>query len=137
MSERAAKTYYQTIDNPKMTPNDLAGLYSDDALLLSPREGAFRGRDQIEEFYELNVEFFSEGTHHMTDFYVDGASVVCEGTVDGETTAGRSYEGIGLVDVMKFNDDDEITNHRVYLDYSGIYSQLPDKVPSYRELRKR
>ena len=26
----------------------------------SPREGTFRGRDEVREFYELNAEFFDE-----------------------------------------------------------------------------
>lgn len=32
---------------------------------------------------------------------------------------------------MEFNDDDEIMALRVYLDYSGILSELPDDVSSF------
>jgi ketosteroid isomerase-like protein len=70
----------------------------------------------------------------MTDFYVDGDTVVCEGWIEGRTTAGRSYEGVGLVDVMEF-EGEEIAALRVYLDYSAILSDLPDDeaVPDFRE----
>lgn len=130
MGVNIAKEYYEIIDSPNSTPADLAEMYSQDATLKSPREGTFRGRDGIEEFYGLNEEFFEEGAHHMTDFYTDGDTVICEGTVEGETT-DRSYEGIGLVDVMKFDADDNIAVHRVYLDYSGILSEPPENVPSF------
>lgn len=133
MSVDRAREYYTTIDSPDSDPADLAAMYIEDAVLKSPREGTFRGRDGVREFYELNEEFFAAGAHDMTDFYTDGDVVVCEGTVEGKTTAGREYEGVGLVDVMEFNENDDIAVHRVYLDYSAILSELPEDVPDYRE----
>ena len=55
-----------------------------------------------------------------------------EGTIEGQTSAGRSYKGIGLVDVMTF-EDEKIAELRVYLDYSGILNELPSEVPNFRE----
>lgn len=130
MSVEVAKEYFERSDDPDATPADIAALFAEDATLKSPREGIFHGRGGIEEFYQLNAEFFEAGAHHMTDFYVDGDTVVCEGTIEGRTAAGRSYEGIGLVDLMDF-EDDEIAELRVYLDYSGILSELPEEVPSF------
>lgn len=134
MSTEAARRYYEVIDDPGTTPADLAALYTGDAMLKSLREGMFRGKGGVREFYELNAEFFEAGAHHMNEFYVDGDTVICEGWIEGRTTAGRAYEGIGLVDVMDF-DDGEIVAHRIYLDYSGIRSELPADadVPDYRE----
>lgn len=60
----------------------------------------------------------------MTDDDTDGDVAVCEGTVDGKTTAERKFEGIELAEVFRF-DDDEIVSHRVYLGYSGIYNEFP------------
>ena len=133
MSRERAMEYYEVIDSPDTDAADLAAMYSEDAVLKSPREGTFHGRDGVEEFYRLNEEFFAEGAHDMTDFYVDGNTVICEGTIEGKTTAGREYEGIGLADIFEFDENDDIKSHRVYLDYSGILSELPEDVPSYRD----
>lgn len=134
MSVETAKEYFRRSDDPNATVADVAELFTDDAVLKSPREGIFRGRDEVREFYQLNAEFFAEGAHNIEHYYVDGDTVVCEGTIEGKTTAGRSYEGVGLVDVMEF-DGDEISELRVYLDYSAILSELPadEDVPDFRD----
>ncbi len=133
MSVETAKAYFERSDDPEATTEDVVDLFADDGVLKSPREGTFRGREAVREFFELNAEFFAEGAHNMTEYYEDGDTVVCEGTIEGQTTAGREYAGVGLVDVMEFNADDEITALRVYLDYSGILSDLPGDVPDFRE----
>jgi ketosteroid isomerase-like protein len=134
MSVETAKEYFRRADDPDATVDDIVALFADDAVLKSPREGTFRGRDAVHDFFELNAEYFAEGAHNMDRFYVDGDTVVCEGTIEGETAAGRAYEGVGLVDVMDF-DGDEIAALRVYLDYSGLRSELPadDEVPDFRD----
>lgn len=134
MSVSTAKAYFDRSDDPEATLDDVVDLFAEDAVLKSPREGIFRGKDAVREFFELNGEYFAEGAHHMDRFYVDGDTVVCEGTIEGRTSAGRSYEGVGLVDVMDF-DGEKIRELRVYLDYSGIRSELPDDadVPDFRE----
>lgn len=134
MSVETAKEYFSRSDDPNATVADVVDLFSEDAVLKSPREGIFRGREEVKEFFELNVEFFAEGAHNMDRYYVDGDTVVCEGTIEGKTTAGREYEGVGLVDVMDF-DGEDISELRVYLDYSGILSDLPndENVPDFRE----
>lgn len=134
MSVETAKAYFERSDDPDATIDDVVDLFTDDAVLKSPREGIFRGREEVRAFYELNAEFFAEGAHNMDNYFVDGETVVCEGTIEGKTTAGREYEGVGLVDVMEF-DGDRIAELRVYLDYSAILSDLPDDedVPDFRE----
>lgn len=131
MSIETAKAYFERSDDPDATVEDVVDLFADDAVLKSPREGTFRGREEIELFYDLNKEFFAEGAHNMAEFYRDGDTVICEGTIEGTTTAGREYDGIGLVDVMEFDSDEDIAALRVYLDYSGILSELPNEVPSF------
>lgn len=133
MSVETARAYFERSDDPDATIDDVVDLFADDAVLVSPREGTFRGRDGIREFFERNAAFFAEGAHHMTAFYEDGDTVVCEGTIEGRTAAGREYEGIGLVDVMEFDGNDDVVALRIYLDYSGILSELPEDVPSFRE----
>lgn len=132
MSVETAKEYFRRSDDPDAGPADIAALFAEDAVLLSPREGRFDGREEVQRFYELNAEFFAAGAHHIDHYHVDGDVVVCEGWIEGRTTAGREYEGIGLADIMEFNEDDEIQELRVYLDYSGILSELPDEVPDFR-----
>lgn len=134
MSVETAKEYFRRSDDPEASVEDIVELFAEDAVLKSPREGTFRGRDEVRAFYELNAAFFAEGAHHMDEFYVDGDTVICEGWIEGRTTAGRSYEGVGLVDVMEF-DGEEISALRVYLDYSAILSELPDDadVPDFRD----
>lgn len=133
MSVETAKEYFRVSDASDTGPADIAALFAEDAVLKSPREGIFHGRDEVEQFYELNAEFFADGAHHIDDYWVDGDVVVCEGWIEGETTAGREYEGVGLADIMEFNADDEIQELRVYLDYSAILSELPESVPDFRE----
>jgi ketosteroid isomerase-like protein len=133
MRIETAKEYFERSDDPDSTVEDVVDLFAEDAVLKSPREGTFRGREEVWEFFELNEDFFTDGAHNMTDFYEDGRTVVCEGTIEGRTTAGREYEGIGLVDVMEFNENNDIASLRVYLDYSGILSELPESVPSFLE----
>ena len=133
MNVETARAYFERSDDPEATVEDVVDLFAEDAVLKSPREGTFRGRDEVREFYELNAEFFAEGAHNMTEFYEDGDTVVCEGTIEGKTSAGREYNGVGLVDVMAFTDNDEIAALRVYLDYSGILSELPEEVPDFRD----
>lgn len=132
MSVDVAREYFRLADDPEAGPDDIAALFAEDAVLLSPREGRFDGRDGVQAFFELNAEFFESGAHHMDRYHVDGDVVVAEGWIEGRTSAGREYEGVGLVDVMAFNDADEIESFRVYLDYSGILSELPEDVPDYR-----
>lgn len=133
MSVETAKAYFETADDPDAGPEDIAALYAEDAVLKSPREGIFRGRDEVREFFELNAEFFVAGAHHIDHYHVDGDTVVCEGWIEGETAEGREYEGVGLADIMEFNDDDEIQELRVYLDYSAILTEIPEDVPDFRE----
>jgi ketosteroid isomerase-like protein len=133
MSVETAKEYFRLADAPDAGPADIAALFAEDAVLYSPREGRFDGRDGVQEFFERNVAFFESGAHHMDHYHVDGDVVVAEGWIEGVTSAGREYEGVGLVDVMRFNEADEITEFRVYLDYSGILSALPDEVPDFRD----
>lgn len=132
MSVQTAREYFERSDDPEASVDDVVELFTDDAVLRSPREGIFRGKDEVRAFYELNAAFFEEGAHHMDHYYEDGDTVVCEGTISGRTAAGRSYEGIGLVDVMDF-DGDRIQELRVYLDYSAILTEIPKDVPDFRE----
>ncbi|MFB6308034.1 MAG: nuclear transport factor 2 family protein [Haloarculaceae archaeon] len=132
MSVETAREYFERADDPEATAADIADLFAEDAVLRSPREGIFRGREEVQAFFELNGEFFEWGAHNMDEFYVDGNTVVCEGTIEGETSAGRAYEGVGLVDVMDF-DGDEIAELRVYLDYSALLTEIPEEVPDFRE----
>jgi ketosteroid isomerase-like protein len=131
MSVETAEAYFERSDDPDASIDDIVELFADDAVLKSPREGTFRGREAVREFFSLNADFFEAGAHHMTEFYTDGDTVICEGTIEGRTAAGREYEGIGLVDVMEFDKHGDIAALRVYLDYSGIISELPGKVPSF------
>lgn len=133
MSVETAREYFETADDPNATPADIAALFAEDAVLKSPREGIFRGRDEVEEFFELNTEFFEAGSHHVDHYHVDGDVVVCEGWIQGETSAGRRYEGIGLTDIMEFDGNDEIRELRVYLDYSAILTEIPESVPDFRD----
>jgi len=130
MSVETARAYFERSDDPDASIADIVELFTENAVLKSPREGIFRGREEVREFFELNAEFFTRGAHEIDHYYTDGATVVCEGTIEGETAAGRTYEGVGLVDVMEF-DGDEIAELRVYLDYSAILSELPEEVPDF------
>lgn len=121
------------MDSPDAGTEDVLELYAEGAVVKSPRKGVIEGKDEIRQFYDANSEFFVGGEHVMQKFHEDGDTVVCEGLLDGETAAGREFEGIGLVDIMTFDSDDQITEFRAYLDYSAILSELPsdDEVPSF------
>lgn len=128
-----AKAYFRHSDSEQSTIEDVAELFAKDAVLRSPREGIFHGQEEIQNFFELNGKFFDEGEHNIDEYYECGNTVICEGTINGRTTAGREYEGIGLVDIMEFDENKKITELRVYLDYSGILTELPEDVPDFRD----
>lgn len=83
MSVETAKAYFERSDDSEATVGDVVDLFADDAVLKSPREGMFRGRDEVKQFYGLNAKFFAQGAHNMTEFYEDDDTVVCEGTIEG------------------------------------------------------
>jgi limonene-1,2-epoxide hydrolase len=135
MNVETAKQYFELMDSPEAETDDVLELYAESAVIKSPRQGIIEGKDEIRSFYEANSEFFVGGEHAMNAFHEDGNTVVCEGLLDGETSAGREFQGVGLVDVMQFNHNGLIEEFRAYLDYSAILSKLPDddEVPSLRE----
>lgn len=135
MNVETAKQYFKLMDSPETGTDDVLELYTENAVVKSPRKGIIEGKDKIRDFYEANSEFFVGGEHVMQAFHEDGNTVVCEGLLNGETAAGREFEGIGLVDIMQFDDNGQIEQFRAYLDYSAILSELPDddEVPSLRE----
>ena len=133
MSVETARQYFEVSDKVESTAEDIAALFTEDAILKSPREGIFRGQEEVQRFYGLNEEFFAAGEHNIDRYYEDGDVVVCEGTINGRTTAGREYEGVGLVDVMEFDKNDDICELRVYLDYSAVLSELPEDAPDFRK----
>ena len=57
MSIETAKTYFERSDNPDASVEDVVNLFANDAVLKSPREGAFRGIEGIEEFFQLTKSF--------------------------------------------------------------------------------
>lgn len=133
MTVERAREYFRRSDAPDETVEDVIEMFADDAVCLDPYVGRFEGRDGIRNFFDRLGEVFEDNVHEMENYYVDGDTVLCEGTITGETTDGRNYEGVGVVEVMEF-DDEQIQTLRVYLDYSGIRSELPadEAVPDYR-----
>lgn len=132
MSVDVAKRYFELMDDPNAGTDAVLELFADDAVFRSPRRGIIRGKDDLETFYEANGEFFAGGAHEMREFHKDGDTVVCEGTLWGETAAGRSFEDVGLVDIMKFDDEGNIEQFRAYLDYAAILTDVYDEAPAYR-----
>lgn len=133
MSVERAKEYFRRSDAPDTTVNDLLVMFADDAVCLDPYVGSYQGIDEIRTFFEDLSEVFVDSVHEIRNYHVDGETVVCEGTLAGKTSASRTFSGVGLVEVMEFNGED-IQALRVYLDYSGIRSNLPDddEIPDYR-----
>jgi len=133
MNVDTAKRYFELMDDPDAGVGEVLDLYADDAVIRSPRKGTISGKDDIKAFYDANADFFTGGEHDMEAFHEDDHVVVCEGTLDGETTKGRSFEGIGLVDIMRFDDSGKIEEFRAYLDYSAILTEVQEDPPSFRE----
>lgn len=133
MSVERAREYFRRSDAPDETLDDVLEMFADDAVCVDPYVGSFRGTDGLEAFFAELGEVFADSAHEMTTYHRDGDVVVCEGTLSGTTTDGRSFEGVGLVEVMEF-DGDDIAALRVYLDYSAIRSTLPEdgELPDYR-----
>jgi len=131
MSIEIAKRCPDITDDPDCDVDDIMKFFREDARLMEPRVGVVEGKEAIREFFESNVEFHVESNHKMTNFYQDGNTVISEGTLDGKTAEGREFEDIGLLDVFVFDDNDMIKELRIYLDYSGIYNELPEDVPPY------
>ena len=130
MSVEVAKRYFELMDSADAGTDDVMELYGDNPVLHSSREGVVRGKENIRAFYEANSEFFTGGEHAIKHFHEAGNTVICEGYLDGETSVGRSAQGVPLCDVMEFNDDDELVAFRAYLDYRGFVDEVPDTVPN-------
>jgi len=133
MNTDTAKRYFELMDDPDTGTEQVLKLYADNAIVRSPRKGTIRGKEDIEAFYDANADFFTGGQHVMEAFHEDGNVVICEGTLDGETVEGRTFEGIGLVDIMRFDDDGKIEEFRAYLDYSAILTEVQENPPSFRD----
>ena len=134
MSVPVAKRYFELADSPDATVEDLLELFAPDAVVIEPHVGRFEGHDGIRDFFAELGELFAEGVHDIERYHEAGNTVVCEGTITGETVAGRDYAGVGVAEIMEFDGDDRIEAFRVYVDYSAILSELPDDVPDYRSL---
>lgn len=134
MSVEVAKRYFELADSPAATLDDLLELFAPDAVVIEPHVGRYEGHDGIRDFFAELGDIFSEGVHEIEQYHQDGNTVVCEGTITGETVVGNSYAGVGVSEIMEFDDTDRIQSFRVYVDYSGILSELPDSVPDYRNL---
>ncbi|WP_433632924.1 nuclear transport factor 2 family protein [Halomicrococcus sp. NG-SE-24] len=130
MSVEIAKQYFELMDSADTGTDDVLELYADGAVVHSSRKGVIQGKENIRAFYEANADFFTGGEHEMKEFHEAGNTVICEGYLDGETSAGRSAEGVPLCDVMEFNEDDELVAFRAYLDYSGFIGEVPEEVPN-------
>ena len=133
MSVEIAKRYFELMDSAEAGTDEVMELYSDDPVVHSSRAGVKSGREEIRSFYEANSEFFTGGEHDMRHFHEAGDTVICEGYLDGETTVGRSADGVPLCDVMEFNGDDEIVAFRAYLDYRGYVDEVPEDVVNVRD----
>ena len=133
MSVEVAKRYFELMDSGDHGTDDVMELYADDAVVHSSRAGVVRGKDDIRSFYEQNAEFFTGGQHQMEEFHDLGSTVVCEGYMDAETSVGKSADGVPLCDIMEFNDEDQITAFRAYLDYQGLVDELPNDVPNVHQ----
>lgn len=133
MSVEVAKSYFELMDSADADTDDVMDLYAEDAVVQSSRKGIVRGKHDIRLFYEANAEFFTGGKHVMQDFRQAGNTVICEGYLDGETSAGRSAEGVPLCDIFEFNDEDNIVAFRAYLDYTGFVGELPEDVPNVQQ----
>ena len=133
MSVEVAKRYFELMDSTEAGTDEVMELYGDDPVVHSSRAGVKSGREEIRSFYEANGEFFTGGAHDMRHFHEAGNTVVCEGYLDGETTDGRSADGVPLCDVIEFNEDDEIVAFRAYLDYRGYVDEVPESVPNVRD----
>lgn len=134
MSVEVAKRYFQLADSSEATVDDLLELFAPDATVIEPHVGRYDGHEGIRAFFEELGAIFAEGVHDIETYHRDGNTVVCEGTISGETTAGRSYGGVGVAEIMTFDAEDRIESFRVYVDYAAILSEIPEDVPDYRTL---
>lgn len=134
MSVEIAKEYFELADSPDSTVDDLLELFTPDAVVVEPHVGRYEGHDGIREFFAALGEIFADGVHEIERFHQAGQTVVCEGTISGETVAGRDYAGVGVAEIMEFDESDRIRAFRVYVDYSAILSELPESVPDYGKL---
>lgn len=132
MSVETAKRYFELMDSADAGVDEVMELYGPDPVVHSSRAGVIRGRAAIRQFYEDNADFFTGGAHDMRHFHEAGNTVVCEGYLDGETSVGRSADGVPLCDVMAFDEDDQLVAFRAYLDYRGYVGELPEDVPNVR-----
>lgn len=132
MSLKVAKAYFERADSPESTVDDLLELFARDAIVIEPHVGSYRGHDGIQDFFQALGEIFAEGDHDIERYHEVDNTIICEGSITGETVTGRRYEGVGVAEIMDFDDNDRISAFRVYVDYSAILDDIPSDVPDYR-----
>lgn len=101
---------------------DIAALFTEDVRVFFPKYGIGRGRDAMMEIGKGRYEMFPRMTHHHELFNIieQGDTVVVEGTTEGETASGRTWDGRQTIaghfcSVFVFRDG-RIARMHVYLD---------------------
>jgi SnoaL-like domain len=86
--------YFELADSDPVGPQMMA-LFDDQLEFYFPKFGISRGKDGFRVFAEGMGHVFARAAHHTEEFrfIVAGSSVVVEGTTEGETQSGGSWNG--------------------------------------------
>ncbi|HZO35876.1 MAG TPA: nuclear transport factor 2 family protein [Solirubrobacteraceae bacterium] len=124
MSESAnvalVKRFYAIGDG--LATGDPSEMFTDDVQIFFPKFGIGHGMDAMMAIAHGRFEIFSRMLHHADEFKIieQGDTVVVEGTTEGETVAGQTWDGRKTIpghfcSVMDFRDG-RISRMHVYLD---------------------
>jgi ketosteroid isomerase-like protein len=116
---------------------DIAALFTEDVQVFFPKYGVGQGRAALMEVGKGRYEMFPRMDHHYDEFtYLEhGDTVVVEGTTEGETANGRSWDGRTTIagrfcSVFQFRDG-RIARMFVYLD-PDLGHQDTDRYPWHK-----
>ncbi|MFC8662028.1 nuclear transport factor 2 family protein [Streptomyces sp. NPDC057199] len=116
---------------------DIAALFTEDVQVYFPKYGIGHGREALMEVGKGRYELFPRMTHHMDQFRFteQGNTVVVEGTTEGETASGRSWDGRETIaghfcSVFEFRDG-RIARMHVYVD-PDLGNEDADRYPWHK-----
>ena len=87
------RKYFDICDG--RTRGDIGELFSPDVEIYIPKYGIERGLGVVSNFIALAADLYQRISHHIDEFKILelGDTVVVEGTTEGATVAGLSWDG--------------------------------------------
>jgi ketosteroid isomerase-like protein len=117
---------------------DISALFTEDVQVFFPKYGIGKGRAAMMEIGRGRYQMFPRMMHHVDLFKIveQGDTVVVEGTTEGETAGGRTWDGRETIaghfcSIFEFREG-QIARMHVYLD-PDLGHEDTDRYPWHKD----